>query len=116
MAMAPLRYSALLTYSLSLKVGKLTHEYSLILITPLAAEGWSQSVVPSNVLIHSAVDECKRALAALDEPNKGKVDWLTEVIRRFSEAAMAAKPLASINMKSPMRNEQVRSRNAPSRP
>ncbi|KAG5653605.1 hypothetical protein H0H81_011977 [Sphagnurus paluster] len=37
---------------------------------------------------------------------KSSVDWLTEVIRRFSEAALAAKPLTSVNMRSNMRLEK----------
>ena len=35
------------------------------------------------------------------------VDWLTEVIRRFSEAALAPRPFSSVNMKSLMRLEKV---------
>lgn len=38
---------------------------------------------------------------------QSSVDWLTEVIRRFSDAALAAKPLNSVNMKNPMHHEKV---------
>ena len=42
-----------------------------------------------------------------DTKLKSTVDWLTEVIRRFSDAALAAKPLNSVNMTSPTRLEKV---------
>ncbi|GLB41633.1 putative PHD-zinc-finger like domain containing protein [Lyophyllum shimeji] len=51
------------------------------------------------------VEACKRDLTS-DEKLRSSVDWLTEVIRRFSEAALAAKPLTSVNMKNPMRLEK----------
>ncbi|KAG6879946.1 hypothetical protein C0992_009304 [Termitomyces sp. T32_za158] len=53
----------------------------------------------------SEVEACKASLT--DDPKvQSSVDWLTEVIRRFSEAALAAKPLTSVNMKSPLRLEK----------
>lgn len=52
------------------------------------------------------VEACKRSLE--DNPVlQHSIDWLTEIMRRFSEAALAAKPLTSVNMKSPMRLEKV---------
>ncbi|KAG5725072.1 Lid2 complex component snt2 [Termitomyces sp. T112] len=51
------------------------------------------------------VEACKASLT--DDPKlQSSVDWLTEVIRRFSEAALAAKPLTSVNMKSSLRLEK----------
>jgi hypothetical protein len=52
------------------------------------------------------VESCKRGLTH-DKQLQSSVDWLTEVIRRFSDAALAARPLTSVNMKSPMRPEKV---------
>ncbi|KAF5373286.1 hypothetical protein D9615_007375 [Tricholomella constricta] len=52
------------------------------------------------------VEACKRDLTN-DVKLQSSVDWLTEVIRRFSEAALAAKPLTSVNMRFPMRLEKV---------
>jgi hypothetical protein len=53
------------------------------------------------------VESCKRSLTH-DPVLRSNVDWLTEVIRRFSDAALAARPLTSVNMKSLMRMEKVR--------
>lgn len=52
------------------------------------------------------VEMCKRSLTQ-DPVIQSSVDWLTEVIRRFSEAALAAKSLSLVNMQSPMRKEMV---------
>jgi len=43
-----------------------------------------------------------------DEDLQHNVDWLTEVIRRYSEALAANRSLSLVNMKSPMRLEKVR--------
>jgi hypothetical protein len=43
-----------------------------------------------------------------DEDIKRDVDWLTEAVRRYSEALAANRPLSLVNMKSPMRLEKVR--------
>ncbi|KAG6841246.1 hypothetical protein C0991_000530 [Blastosporella zonata] len=51
------------------------------------------------------VEACKAGLTS-DPELQSSVDWLTEIIRRFSEAALAAKPLTSVNMRSPMRSEK----------
>ncbi|KAG6829064.1 hypothetical protein H0H92_005838 [Tricholoma furcatifolium] len=51
------------------------------------------------------VEACKASLTS-DPELQSSVDWLTEVIRRFSEAALAAKPLTSVDMKSPMRSQK----------
>ncbi|KAF8892173.1 hypothetical protein BD779DRAFT_1670511 [Infundibulicybe gibba] len=41
-----------------------------------------------------------------DEELQCSVDWLTEVIRRFSDAALAARSFTSVNMKTPTRVEK----------
>jgi len=38
---------------------------------------------------------------------QASVDWLTEVIRRFSEAALAAHPFTAVDMKSKFRVDKV---------
>ncbi|KAF8075155.1 PHD-zinc-finger like domain-containing protein [Lyophyllum atratum] len=58
-----------------------------------------------NTLTEAEMEACKRDLTS-DDTLRSSVDWLTEVIRRFSEAALAAKPLTSVNMKSPLRLEK----------
>ncbi|RDB15348.1 Lid2 complex component snt2 [Hypsizygus marmoreus] len=58
------------------------------------------------------VEACKRSLT--DDPKlQSSVDWLTEVVRRFSDAALAAKPLTSVNMKNPMRLEKWKKQETP---
>jgi hypothetical protein len=42
-----------------------------------------------------------------DEDLKHNVDWLTEVIRRYSDALAVNRSLSSVNMKSSMRLEKV---------
>ncbi|KAG6900023.1 hypothetical protein C0993_004080 [Termitomyces sp. T159_Od127] len=61
-----------------------------------------------NTLTDAEITEVEAYKASLtDDPKlRSSVDWLTEVIRRFSEAALAAKPLTSVNMKSPLRLEK----------
>jgi hypothetical protein len=44
-----------------------------------------------------------------DEVFKSNVDFLTEVVRRFSEAVLASRPFSTVSMKSPFRLEKVRS-------
>ena len=52
------------------------------------------------------MEACKRGLA--NDPNlQHNVDWLTEVIRRFSDAALAARPFMAVNMKLPTQVEKV---------
>ncbi|KAF8628715.1 hypothetical protein AX17_005937 [Amanita inopinata Kibby_2008] len=51
------------------------------------------------------VEACKRSLTN-DVKLQHGVDWLTEVIRRFSDAALAARPFTAVNMKSPLRMEK----------
>ncbi|KAJ7625490.1 hypothetical protein FB45DRAFT_67118 [Roridomyces roridus] len=51
------------------------------------------------------VEACKLRLTS-DKKLRSSVDWLTEVIHRFSATAIAGKPLSSVNMKSPMRVEK----------
>ncbi|KAJ7117733.1 hypothetical protein C8R44DRAFT_626844 [Mycena epipterygia] len=58
-----------------------------------------------NILTESEVEACKARLTN-DKKLRTSVDWLTEVIHRFSVAALAARPLTSVNMKSPMRIEK----------
>ncbi|KAJ6519015.1 hypothetical protein C8R45DRAFT_1116957, partial [Mycena sanguinolenta] len=58
-----------------------------------------------NILTESEVEACKARLTT-DKKLRGSVDWLTEVIHRFSVAALAAKPLSSVTMKNPMRMEK----------
>lgn len=52
------------------------------------------------------VEACKRSLTN-NKKLQYSVDWLTEVIHRLSDAALAAKPLSSVTMKSPIRTEKV---------
>jgi hypothetical protein len=42
-----------------------------------------------------------------DKDLKHNVDWLTEVIRRYSDALSANRSLSSVNMKSSIRPEKV---------
>lgn len=58
------------------------------------------------VLTTVTVEACKRGLTD-DERLRSSVDWLTEVIHRFSDAALAARSFTSVNMKSPLRTEKV---------
>ncbi|KAF9466166.1 hypothetical protein BDZ94DRAFT_1252260 [Collybia nuda] len=61
-----------------------------------------------NSLTHAEVVEvelCMRGLSH-DKQLRSSVDWLTEVIRHFSDAALAARPFTSVNMKSPVRTEK----------
>ncbi|KAJ7696471.1 hypothetical protein B0H17DRAFT_929204 [Mycena rosella] len=58
-----------------------------------------------NILTESEVEACKARLTT-DKKLRTSVDWLTEVIHRFSVAALAARPLTSVNMKSFMRTEK----------
>ncbi|KAG5644870.1 hypothetical protein DXG03_007511 [Asterophora parasitica] len=51
------------------------------------------------------VETCKRDLTK-DAMLQSNIDWLTEVIRRLSEAALTAKPFTSVNMRSNMRLEK----------
>ncbi|KAK2464013.1 hypothetical protein APHAL10511_003957 [Amanita phalloides] len=51
------------------------------------------------------VEACKRDLTN-DRNLQHSVDWLTEVIRRFSDAALAARPFTAVNMKLPTRMEK----------
>ncbi|KAJ6619944.1 hypothetical protein B0H10DRAFT_1912520 [Mycena sp. CBHHK59/15] len=61
-----------------------------------------------NILTESEVAEMETCKAHLtnDKKLRTSVDWLTEVIHRFSDAALAARPLTSVNMKSPIRTEK----------
>lgn len=43
-----------------------------------------------------------------DKEQATSVDWLSEVVRRYSDAAWGSKPLTSVSMKLPMRLEKVR--------
>jgi hypothetical protein len=52
--------------------------------------------------------EARKQELAGDSNLINQVDWLTEVIRRLSDAAIQAKPWSSVNMRSPMRTERVR--------
>lgn len=52
------------------------------------------------------MEECKRNLTRKPDVFSS-VDWLTEVIKRFSDAILTSKPLSSVSMKSPMRSEKV---------
>jgi hypothetical protein len=52
------------------------------------------------------VESCLKQLAEL-ESRPFSVDWLTEVIRRYSEAVLAAKSLAQVDMKGLTRLEMV---------
>lgn len=42
-----------------------------------------------------------------DQALKTSVDWLTEVVRRFTDAALCTEPFSTVNMNSPMREEKV---------
>ncbi len=52
------------------------------------------------------MESFKRGLTS-DPKVSSSVDWLTEVIRRYSEAALAAKSMFSVNMKTITRQEQA---------
>lgn len=52
------------------------------------------------------VESCKKALTK-DPKIASSVDWLTEVIRRYSDAALAARPFTTVNMKHLARLEKV---------
>ena len=52
------------------------------------------------------VEECMRGLTD-DAELRHNVDWLTEVIRRFSDAAIVARSFTSVNMKSPKSTVKV---------
>lgn len=56
------------------------------------------------------VESCKRSLTD-DKKLQASVDWLTEVIRRFSEAALAARPFTAVNMKNKFHVDKVRRSN-----
>lgn len=61
-----------------------------------------------NILTGAEVDEmelCKQSLTS-DLKVSSSIDWLTEVVRRYSEAALAAKSMYSVNMKTITRQEQ----------
>ncbi|TFK29580.1 hypothetical protein FA15DRAFT_677545 [Coprinopsis marcescibilis] len=58
-----------------------------------------------NSLTEAEVEACKKQLTS-DAKLQYSVDWLTEVIRRFSDAALAARPYTSVNMKSSVRLEK----------
>ncbi|KAJ7931676.1 PHD-zinc-finger like domain-containing protein [Mycena leptocephala] len=58
-----------------------------------------------NILTESEVEACKTRLTS-DKKLRTSVDWLTEVIHRFSIAALAARPLSSVNMRSSMCTEK----------
>ena len=63
-------------------------------------------MVQEKLYLLNLVNECMERLPA-DAKGKHSVDWRVEVIRRFSEAALAARPLTSVNMKNPMRIDRV---------
>ncbi len=52
------------------------------------------------------MEACKRILTDSLEL-QASVDWLTEVIRRFSKAALAARPFSAVSMKNPLRAYKV---------
>ncbi|KAJ7180838.1 hypothetical protein C8R46DRAFT_594216 [Mycena filopes] len=61
-----------------------------------------------NILTEAEISEmeaCKTRLSS-DKKLRTSVDWLTEVIHRFSVAALAGRPLSSVNMKSSVRTEK----------
>ncbi|KDQ26518.1 hypothetical protein PLEOSDRAFT_1105423 [Pleurotus ostreatus PC15] len=61
-----------------------------------------------NTLTDAEVDEMesyKDHLSSNEELKHG-VDWLTEVIRRYSDAIMTSRPLSTVNMTSPLRYEK----------
>lgn len=53
----------------------------------------------------SPVESYKDHLSSNEELKHG-VDWLTEVIRRYSDAIMTSRPLSTVNMSSPLRYEK----------
>lgn len=53
------------------------------------------------------MDDCKDNLT-IDPDLGSNVDWLTEIIRRFSEAFLAGRPLSNVNMRNLTRLEKVR--------
>ncbi|KAF7309944.1 Zinc finger protein 1 [Mycena indigotica] len=61
-----------------------------------------------NILSDSEAAEMESCKARLtnDKGLRSSVDWLTEVIHRFSVAALTARPFSTVNMKSPMRLEK----------
>ncbi|TFK39718.1 hypothetical protein BDQ12DRAFT_697826 [Crucibulum laeve] len=65
-----------------------------------------------NSLTDAEVEACKRGLTD-DLDLQSSVDWLTEVIHRFSDAALAARPLTAVNMKSNMRSEKWKKHDTP---
>ncbi|KAG7445124.1 uncharacterized protein BT62DRAFT_898517 [Guyanagaster necrorhizus] len=58
-----------------------------------------------NILTGAEVELCKQSLTS-DLKVSSSIDWLTEVVRRYSEAALAAKSMYSVNMKTITRQEQ----------
>lgn len=42
-----------------------------------------------------------------DEKLSHNVDWLTEIIHRFTDAWLSRRDMATVNMQSPMRLEKV---------
>ncbi|KAG6908898.1 hypothetical protein DXG01_002876 [Tephrocybe rancida] len=65
-----------------------------------------------NTLTEAEMEACKAGLTS-DPDIQSSVDWLTEVIRRFSEAALAAKPLTAVNMRLPLRSEKWKKYDTP---
>jgi hypothetical protein len=53
------------------------------------------------------VEDCKDNLT-IDPDLGSNVDWLTELIRRFSEAFLNGRPLSNVNMRNLARLEKVR--------
>ncbi|KAJ7504211.1 hypothetical protein B0H11DRAFT_2154460 [Mycena galericulata] len=62
----------------------------------------------NSVEVLSAINILTEAEVRLssDKKLRTSVDWLTEVIHRFSVAALAAKPFSTVNMRSSMRTEK----------
>ncbi|KAF5319058.1 hypothetical protein D9611_012669 [Ephemerocybe angulata] len=58
------------------------------------------------------VEACKKGLSN-DPEVKSSVDWLTELIRRYSDAALAARPFTSVNMKYLSRLEKWKKNETP---
>lgn len=58
------------------------------------------------VLMFHVVETYKSSLTR-NEKLKYNIDWLTEAIRRYSDAWAAGRDLLTVNMKSPMRQEKV---------
>lgn len=52
------------------------------------------------------MEACKRSLTNNRELQTN-VDWITEVIRRFSDAALAARPFTAVSMKHAVRIDKV---------